>query len=244
MLTAKGSPAHAAGSHQPSCAAAESPAVRLSQWPERGGVTDRTSATPDGFVRVESEVERKRPSLPRFVVIPGSVLSGWGLSGTTMVDVEINGVAIGRRSLKAWPERDAWFFDLTDAQSKKLGVDRGDVVSVELCPADPSPPAEILRLLELHPSTRRAWSHLSPAQRRMRGEHVRSAKRAETRERRARAALDLKVKDSGCIHRGSVRRRVGEHRGSGIGSRVPRENPILVRQEKLKPAGPPGGTLG
>ncbi len=146
---------------------------------------------PGSSVRVESKMERKHPSLPRYITVPSPALSQWHLTGTTVVEVWINGVEIGRRTLKAWDDRDVWFFDLTQQHFRKLGVDEGDTVSVELQLADQAPPTELRRLLVRHPSARALWDSLTPAQQRLRSEHIRSAKRTQTRDRRARAAVGL-----------------------------------------------------
>ena len=141
------------------------------------------------WVSLEAEIERKDPSLPRVVVVPATSVQHWDLAGTSIVLVEIDEVSIGRRSLKRWPERDAWFFDVTEAQSRSLGVDQGDGVRVALRLADPSPPTEILDLLRSLPSLRASWDGLSPSRQRAVSEHVRAGKREETRRRRAPAAL-------------------------------------------------------
>jgi SAM-dependent methyltransferase len=135
-------------------------------------------------------IERKSAGLPRFVVVPSEVVAPWRLGATTVVDVTLNGRPIGRRSLKHWGrERDCWFLDLTQAQCDRAGVDSGDSVSVELRRGDTAPPKELADLLEASSAARAAWDSLTAARQRSLGEHVRSAKRAETRARRASAAL-------------------------------------------------------
>lgn len=143
------------------------------------------------LLRVSTSVERKAGSLPRFVVVPAEVVAPWDLEGTTVVEASLDGVPIGRRTLKHWGrERDVWFVDLTGAQCERAGVDTGDAVVLELRRADEGPPPEIARRIEADPSARRRWESLTPSRRRILAEHVRSAKKAETRERRARKALE------------------------------------------------------
>lgn len=150
-------------------------------------MTDKAdSANP---VRTEAKVERKATSLPRFVCVPQGLLEGWGLRGTTMVEVRLNGVGLGRRSLKEWPERDAWFFDVTDAHAESASVETGDRVRVEMELAPTDPPAELAELLDSDEGARQAWDELTPSRKRMLSEHVRDAKRPETRRRRARKGL-------------------------------------------------------
>jgi hypothetical protein len=96
-------------------------------------------------IQVESTVERKDPSLPRFVVVPDDAVAAWELEGTTIVEVDVQGTALGRRSLKRWPERGGWFFDLTEAQARRAGVDVGEGVVVELARASTELPARARR---------------------------------------------------------------------------------------------------
>lgn len=140
-------------------------------------------------IRIEATVERKDPGLPRFVVVPDDAVAGWSLEGTTMVDVTIDGTAVGRRSLKRWWERGGWFFDLTQDQADRAEVDAGDRIAVELRLASTALPDELRDLLDGDPEARRRWESLTDARRRGLAEHVRSAKRTETRARRASRSL-------------------------------------------------------
>ena len=139
--------------------------------------------------RIDATVERKHPSLPRFLVVPGDAVASWGLEQTTVVEVELDGTPIGRRSLKRWPDRDGWFFDLTEAQARKGRVDTGDAVRVSLRLASTALPRELSALLASDARARATWDALTEARRRMLAEHVRSARRAATRRRRAEGAL-------------------------------------------------------
>ena len=56
-------------------------------------------------LNVTGVVEHKHEGLPRFVCIPLKQVAPWGLETTTTVEGELNGVAIGRRSLKRWDDR-------------------------------------------------------------------------------------------------------------------------------------------
>lgn len=139
--------------------------------------------------RIESTVERKDPSLPRFVVVPDDAVADWRLEGTTMVDVTIDGTDVGRRSLKRWRERGGWFFDLTQDQAEGADVDVGERITVELRRASTALPDELRDLLDEDPEACRRWESLTDSRRRMLAEHVRNAKRPETRARRAARAL-------------------------------------------------------
>lgn len=142
-------------------------------------------------IHLHGVVERKDPSLPRFVVIPADTLDAWEPTGTFIAEVTLDGTAIGRRSVKAWGGgRDVWLFDLTREQCRRAAVDTGDRVRIELRRADTTPPVELRELLEADAAARTTWSELSAAHRRRIAEHVRQAKRPETRRARARRAFE------------------------------------------------------
>jgi outer membrane usher protein FimD/PapC len=84
-------------------------------------------------VSITAKVARKQPDLPRFVVIPSSAVAEWGLTGTTPVDVTINGVAVERRNIKFW-DAAKWFFSITVKDCKKVGIDTGDTVELVISP--------------------------------------------------------------------------------------------------------------
>lgn len=84
---------------------------------------------PSKEVHLTAKVARKQPDLPRFVVIPASAVAEWKLTGTTPVDVAINGVQVERRTLKYW-DAAKWFFNITLKDCKKVGIDTGDTVEM------------------------------------------------------------------------------------------------------------------
>ena len=45
-------------------------------------------------IEVSVEVERKQEDLPRFVVIPASLVAAWNLAGTETIELTVNGVAV------------------------------------------------------------------------------------------------------------------------------------------------------
>ncbi|MFQ5526922.1 MAG: hypothetical protein ACE5GX_11770 [Thermoanaerobaculia bacterium] len=53
-------------------------------------------------IHLEATVERHHPQMARCVVIPASVVARWKLEGTTVVEGTLNGIPLGRRSLKRW----------------------------------------------------------------------------------------------------------------------------------------------
>jgi hypothetical protein len=97
----------------------------------------------DGQISFDAIVERIAPEAPRFVVYPGKA---WNETGTCLVDVSLNGVSIGLRSLIPWKER-GWHFGLSQPMCRKVGVDTGSHVSVEMRTPDKSGPDELKELL-------------------------------------------------------------------------------------------------
>lgn len=139
-------------------------------------------------VRIKSAVERKHPRLPRFLVIPSKAIARWRLNATTVVEMTINGVEAGRRTLKKWDDA-RWFIDVPEPVCRKAGIDIGDTVVVSLRLASTELPDELARLLATSPAAKAVWQGLTPSQQRMLQEHVASAKQSATRLRRAMKAL-------------------------------------------------------
>ena len=144
-------------------------------------------------LNVTSVIEHKHKGLPRFVRIPMSQVDPWKLQGTTTVEVTMNGVDIGRRSLKRWNDRNCWWMDLADAVCRKASVETGDRVKLSLKIASEELPAELAQLIKKNSQARARWERLTPGQKRMLREEVLSAKQAGTRARRAARALGLEV---------------------------------------------------
>jgi hypothetical protein len=142
-------------------------------------------------LNLTSVIERKYGGLPRFVCIPISQVDPWRLQGTTTVEVTMNGVNIGRRSLKRWDDRNCWFMDLAEAWCRKANVETGDRIKLNLRIASEELPAELAQLIKNNPSARANWERLTPAQQRMLREEVLAAKLPGTRERRAARALGV-----------------------------------------------------
>ena len=142
-------------------------------------------------VRVSARLQRKDPSLPVYVVIPGRHVEPWGLSGTTLVEGTANGYPFGRRTIKAWGKgSDDWFVEFTAPFCKAAGVSVGDGVDLELELADTSTPKELDSILAKSERLTTAWLALSDRERREAREHVRAAKAESTRERRAASIAD------------------------------------------------------
>ena len=139
----------------------------------------------DEQISFDAPVERIAPDVPRFVVYPGKA---WNETGTFIVDVSLNGISIGLRSLIPWKER-GWHFGLSEPLCRKVGVDTGDRVHVEMRRPEDTRPDELKELLKSNPKAQKSWDGLSAGERRDLVLFVASAKKAETRMRRARGLL-------------------------------------------------------
>ena len=143
-----------------------------------------------GVVNLSCQIERKAQRLPRFLVVPAQLLKGWKLAGTTVVEAMINGIAVGRRSLKKWDD-DRWFVELPQPMCERIGVDTGDRVDLSLRLASDELPDELATLLEASRRAKAAWAKLTTAQQRMLREKILAGKSAETRRRWAERALGV-----------------------------------------------------
>ena len=115
----------------------------------------------------------------------------WRLQGTTTVEVTINGVDIGRRSLKRWDERNSWWMDLSEAACRQADIETGDRVKLTLTIASEELPAELEELISRNREAHIRWERLTPGQQRMLREEVLAAKQSNTRARRAKRSLGL-----------------------------------------------------
>lgn len=78
-----------------------------------------------------AKIQRKDPKLPRFIVVPSMLVSDWGVTENITVIGELNGVDMGRRSLKYWDE-ERWFIQIPETLCKKANVDTGDMVTITM----------------------------------------------------------------------------------------------------------------
>jgi Bacteriocin-protection, YdeI or OmpD-Associated/Domain of unknown function (DUF1905) len=142
-------------------------------------------------LNVTSTIEHKHEGLPRFVCVPISKVDPWKLQGTTTVEVMMNGVNVGRRSLKCWDDRGCWFIDLADAVCSKANVETGDRVKLSLKIGSEELPEEHTRLITKTRWARTRWERLTPGQKRMLREEILAAKQPATRARRVARALGI-----------------------------------------------------
>jgi len=145
-------------------------------------------------LNVTSSIEHKHAGLPRLICIPMAKVDPWKLHGTTTVEVTMNGVDIGRRSLKRWDDRDCWWMDLSNDVCRRANVETGDRVKLSLKIASEELPAELARLISENSQARTRWERLTSGQKRMLREEVLAARQPGTRERRAALALGVGLK--------------------------------------------------
>jgi hypothetical protein len=135
-------------------------------------------------------IKRRSPKLPRYIEIGSPYLAGWDLSGTTPVTISINGTEVGRRNLKPWGQgRNVWFLELTNEICNRAGIDDGDEIALSVDLVSTALPAELSSLITRDATAKRRWEQMTTSEQRMLADHVRQAKQATTRERRAVKAL-------------------------------------------------------
>ena len=140
-------------------------------------------------ISVTSTIIRHNPQFSRLVTIPLDKVAPWKLNETTVVEGTINGVEIGRRSLKRWDDRNCWWIDLPDPLCKKIGLETGDEVKLSIRLASEDLPDELKELLRKNAISKSRWEKLTRAQQRMLREEIFAAKSSATRIRRAEKIL-------------------------------------------------------
>ena len=95
-------------------------------------------------LRFRAELQRKDPSLPAFVRIPGAVVAPWRLTDWRTVEGSLDGHEFGRRTIKDWgKDSPDWFVELLKPFLEEANLKRGDMVDVELRLADMAMPVEM-----------------------------------------------------------------------------------------------------
>jgi hypothetical protein len=113
-------------------------------------------------VQLSTQLQRKDPRLPVYVVISGRHVQPWGLAGTTVIEGTANGHPFGRRTIKAWGKGSGdWFLEFTTPFCETARLNVGDRVVLELQLADASTPKELESILSKSKGLAAAW-WLSP----------------------------------------------------------------------------------
>ncbi len=137
------------------------------------------------------KVARKQPDLPRFVVVPKTVVQGLGIEKTTTVEVTINGIEVARRTLKPWNQA-WWFITVTEKDCRKVGIETGARVRVRLWKVSEELPIELAEVLRGDEQAKARWQSLTASQQRMLRDEIAAGKQSATRRRRAERARGRK----------------------------------------------------
>lgn len=140
-------------------------------------------------ISVVTKVIRHNPQFSRLVTIPLDDVDPWKLTGTTTVEGTINGVDLGRRSLKRWDDRNCWWIDLPEPLCRKAKLEEGDEVQLTIRLASEDLPEELQQLLKTNQVAKANWEKLTQPQQRMLREDVFAAKTSAARRRRAEKFL-------------------------------------------------------
>ena len=136
-------------------------------------------------IKVTSKVIRHHPQFSRLVTIPLDVIAPWKIEHTTVIEGTINGVDLGRRSLKRWDDRHCWWIDLPGPLCRKANLETGTTVELIIRLASEDLPEELKNLLTQNPQAKERWAKLTEAQQRMLREEIWSARTTMTRTKRA-----------------------------------------------------------
>ena len=136
-------------------------------------------------ITVTSKVIRHHPQFSRLVTIPLDVVAPWKIEHTTVIEGTINGVDLGRRSLKRWDDRHCWWIDLPGPLCRKANLETGTTAELIIRLASEDLPEELKNLLTQNPQAKERWAKLTKAQQRMLREEIWSARTTMTRTKRA-----------------------------------------------------------
>jgi Bacteriocin-protection, YdeI or OmpD-Associated len=136
-------------------------------------------------IKLTATVIRHHPQFSRLVTIPLDLVAPFKLEHTTVIEGTINGLDLGRRSLKRWDDRNCWWIDLPEPLCRKASLETGSTVHLVIRPASEELPTELLNLLKRNAGANQQWKKLTKAQQRMLREDILSAKTSATRSKRA-----------------------------------------------------------
>ena len=136
-------------------------------------------------IKLTATVIRHHPQFSRLVTIPLDLVAPFKLEHTTVIEGTINGLDLGRRSLKRWDDRNCWWIDLPEPLCRKASLETGSTVHLVIRPASEELPTELLNLLKRNAGANQQWKKLTKAQQRMLREDILLAKTSTTRTKRA-----------------------------------------------------------
>jgi len=128
-----------------------------------------------------------------FLTLPKAASAKLPSRGMTTVEGTINGLPF-RGTLEPDGQKSHWL-RVNRKLREAAGADAGDVVTLEIAPAEaepePSVPADLRKALATVPKARALWSDITPIARRDWIQWITSAKRPETRARRVDNACSM-----------------------------------------------------
>lgn len=139
-----------------------------------------------------------RPATPKgaawsFLILPKRASKKLPTRSMTSVDGTINGAAFSA-TLEPDGQASHWL-KLTKKLREAAGAEVGDVVALEIRPAEKEPeprvPADLRKALSASRKARAVWTDITPVARRDWIQWITTAKRAETRVRRIANACDM-----------------------------------------------------
>jgi len=136
-------------------------------------------------IKLASTVIRHHPQFSRLVTIPLDVIAPWKIEHTTVIEGTINGIDLGRRSLKRWDDRNCWWIDLPEPLCRKANLETGTKVELIIRLASEDLPEELENLLTQNLQAKERWAKLTKGQQRMLREEIWSARTTMTRTKRA-----------------------------------------------------------
>ena len=88
---------------------------------------------PEPPIVFTARILRKQPDLPRYIVVPPEHVAG--RTGAFPALVSLNRSPVFPRTIRPWGKgSDVYFFNLTDPQCRKAGLDTGEVCEVRIEP--------------------------------------------------------------------------------------------------------------
>ena len=147
--------------------------------------------------KIRFKAKLLRPASPKgaawsFLVLPPSASAKLPTRSMTTVDGTLDGQAF-QATLEPDGQRSHWL-KVTRALREEAGAAVGDTVTLEIAPVEKEPepkvPADLREVIAANPAARVQWTNITPVARRDWIHWITSGKKAETRERRIRAACD------------------------------------------------------
>ena len=128
---------------------------------------------------------RQYPGMGPWFRVPAHFIRAWGLTATTTVEGTINGLPLGRRSLKdSGPKTEDWYMSMSRKTTLALDAKAGDEVEIELRLSDMTMPGEMAARMESDADFARAYEALRPDHKRAAIEHYLEAKTPKGRTAR------------------------------------------------------------